>query len=224
MKACFSRKNLHAVVQMAAKSDIRYYLNGVNVEWTPIETRLCATDGHALLLCREDAKGENTGAGTLIIPLDVVKKIVSWKSDVIPIEIEPVPNDAGWFTGSQCGQSIRFQAIDGEFPDYRRIMQREVSGVASQIDPSLLMAFKRAADILLGNKKSTGIVEVGHNGESGCTVTINSRDDFAGIVMPTRIRAYGDDKTPYPSPEWAYLVTPDAVPEVTPDTASGVSP
>ena len=39
---------LHAMATLAAKKDIRYYLNGLLVEWNATTTRIVATDGHKM--------------------------------------------------------------------------------------------------------------------------------------------------------------------------------
>ena len=67
---------LNQVSFSMAVHDIRYYLNGVLVESNPLETRLCATDGHTLAVHRADAKGDNEGAWTGILPLDAVSTLL----------------------------------------------------------------------------------------------------------------------------------------------------
>ena len=55
MKITIDRNALKAVSRFAAIKDIRYYLQGVLIESTPLQTRLAATDGHTLAVHRADA-------------------------------------------------------------------------------------------------------------------------------------------------------------------------
>jgi len=48
MKIHISRNKLKAAAYFSARDDIRYYLNGILIESTPMQTRIVATDGHAL--------------------------------------------------------------------------------------------------------------------------------------------------------------------------------
>lgn len=46
-------RKLRAVALMAPKDEIRYYLNGVQIEITPDEVFYIATNGHALIAYRD---------------------------------------------------------------------------------------------------------------------------------------------------------------------------
>ena len=64
---------LKAVLQFAAKGDIRYYLNGVYLETGPLGARLVATDGHIMGVLKIEGEFEES---SIIIPrqaLDLIK-------------------------------------------------------------------------------------------------------------------------------------------------------
>lgn len=221
-KVIVDRKVLHAISMFQAVKDVRFYLNGVFIEYNEMETRVAASNGCMIGVYRQDARADvareidgNEGAGSFVIPSDAVKTVLAWRSP--QITVAPVPNDAGRYSAtSASGNALHFKAIDASYPDFRRVMQRgPVSGVACQLDPSLLVAFHKAAVALHdGDKKRTPIVAIGWNGESAMPIEVNGDPGFAGILMPIRA-----DKRPAPtaSPSWAYSALPDA-PEVA-DTA-----
>ena len=173
---------LKAVSRFSASKDIRYCLNGVNIESTPDCTRLVATDGHAMGIHKYEVKNSETG--TVIIPADVVKTILSWKTpkystDEITLTI-----------GKECkveyhGNSITFAGLDGTFPNYRRVIPAELSGVASQFDPDLINRCATAAKDL-GHKP---LITIGHNGPSAAIVFIGSYD-LCAILMPLRAEEF----------------------------------
>ena len=66
---------LKALVLLSAKKDIRYYLCGVNVEFSPSITRLIVTDGHKLGVYQTGA--QNGGHGSFIIPADVIAALLA---------------------------------------------------------------------------------------------------------------------------------------------------
>lgn len=179
-----SRNKLKAAAYFSAKDDIRYYLNGVLIESTPLQTRLCATDGHALFCAKDDAKGDNDGTFTGIVPNDTVKQILAWKAPYkgaadLPVVITTAETEqrAEW-----CGNTAVFKLLDGKFPEYARVVPEKVSGDASHIDPELLMRCKRAVEAL-------GLNKFGHfafkQGGDNSAIAVFSVEAFA-VVMPLR--------------------------------------
>ena len=75
-----SRNKLKAAAYFSAAKDIRFYLCGILIESTPIQTRVCATDGHALFCTKDDAKGDNVDSFVGIVPNDTIKQILAWKA------------------------------------------------------------------------------------------------------------------------------------------------
>lgn len=95
---------LKAVLSCAAKNDIRYYLNGIFVDFD--KKVVVATNGHQLVIVKNVANLDGTGA--VIIPRDVVGLAVKNGSSVCisNTEINGIP----------------FKPINGKYVDYERVI------------------------------------------------------------------------------------------------------
>ena len=168
---------------LAGKSDIRYYLNGVNVEFSESCTRLVATNGHILGIENLTQNLVNTGAGSLIIPSDIIKalKPVSKNADIVQIK----QIDATHYEIDNYGVKTTFAGIEGKFPDYARVVSgAKTSGQAAQYNPDYLATFLKAAKLLTGAK--TPEIEVMQNGHSAALINITGLASFVGVIMPTK--------------------------------------
>jgi DNA polymerase III subunit beta len=177
-----SRNKLKAAAYFSAAKDIRYYLNGILIESTPMQTRVCATDGHALFCTKDDAKGDNDGTFTGIVPNDTIKQILAWKAPYkgaadLPVVITTAADEqrAEW-----CGNTAVFKLIDGKFPEYARVVPADVSGEASHFNPELLIKCKKAAEAL--GTSSKGFYAFKQGGD-GSAIAVFSTESFA-VVMP----------------------------------------
>ena len=179
-----SRNKLKAAAIFAAKDDIRFYLNGVLIESTPLQTRLCATDGHALFCAKDDAKGDNAGTFTGIVPNDTVKQILAWKAPYkgAPVIFTTNEDITGEHRAEWAGNTAVFKCLEGKFPDYARVVPEKVSGDASYIDPELLMRCKKAAEVLGTSKLGMFALKQGGDGSA---IAVFSSECFA-VVMPLR--------------------------------------
>jgi DNA polymerase-3 subunit beta len=179
-KITIDRKALKAVSLFAAKKEIRYYLCGVLVESTPLETRLVATDGHTLGVHRSEAKGDNQGTFNGIIPLDIVSAILKFKS---PVKNDDIPvtltvSDNGEIRADYCGNSLLFKCVDGRFPDYRRVVPSQISGEKAFFNPDYLLRVRDASKFL-------GVAfSFGYNGDSPSLATIGG--SMVAVLMPLR--------------------------------------
>lgn len=180
---------LKALVLLAAKKDIRYYLVGVNVEFSPLITRIVATDGHKLGLYQTGA--QNVGHGGLMIPADVINALP--KSGTYDPELTFIKcdgNATGWtITGLPNNGQVVFQEIDGKFPDYQRVCSFKTDGLAASYNPEYLMQFLKVQHLLNGSKKC--IPNVYQNGKSSALVTLAGVDNFYGVIMPMKTDADG---------------------------------
>ena len=195
------RNKLKAAAIFAAKDDIRFYLNGVLIESTPLQTRLCATDGHALFCAKDDAKGENVDSFVGIVPNDTVKQILAWKAPYkgaadLPVVITTAETEhrAAW-----GGNTAVFKPLDGKFPDYARVVPEKVSGDASYINPDLLIKCKKAVEALGTNKLGMFALKQGGDGSA---IAVFSVEAFA-VVMPMR-----GDKADVADVAWAREALP----------------
>ena len=180
-----SQSTLDAMLLLAGKKDIRYYLNGLNIEWNGEITRVIACDGHKLGIFQAAAP-DNRGNGSITIPRDA---------------IELLPKKAGVLTFTQitethwtidCGNgAFKFTPCDSKYPDFRRVVHpiqtAGTSGVAGGFNLNYLTEFEKCGNLLAGSKLRVGNrLRLHHNGDSAALVTLNCVDGFAGVVMPMR--------------------------------------
>ena len=193
-----SRDKLKAAALFAATKDVRYYLCGVLIESTPMQTRVCATDGSALFCSKDDAKDDNVGTFVGIMPNDTVKQILSWKG---PYKNSPVVITTGEeeHRAEWGGNTAVFKLLDGSFPTYARVVPEKVSGDASYIDPELLMKCKKAAEVLGTNKLGMFALKQGGDGSA---IAVFSSEAFA-VIMPMR-----GDKADVADVAWAREAVP----------------
>ena len=215
MKITIDRNALKAVSRFAAVKDIRYYLVGVQVESNPLETRLCATDGHTLAVHRADAKGDNEGSWTGILPLDAVTTLLKMKPAIKSLKDEPIHltiAESGEIRADWNGQSIITRAVDGKFPDYRRVIPASLDGAPAWINPDYLTRIVDAAkDIGAG-------FTFGFGGTSCSMAYIGS--DMVAVVMPMRL----DLTTDAIGASWARNALPEVTATVSPDVAAMIDP
>ena len=181
MRITIDRNALKAVSRFAAIKDIRYYLQGVLIESTPLQTRLCATDGHTLAVHRADAKGDNEGSWTGILPLDAVTTLLKMKATHKTLKDAPIylsVQESGEIRCDWIGQSIICRAVDGKFPDYRRVIPSSLDGLPCWINPDYLARIVDAAkDVNAG-------FTFGFNGTGSNLAHIGQ--DMVAVVMPMR--------------------------------------
>lgn len=217
MKITIDRNALRAVSRFAAVKDIRYYLQGVNIESTPLQTRLCATDGHTLAVHRAAAKGDNEGSWTGILPLDAVSTLLKLKSPLRHLKDEPITlsiAESGEIRADWNGQSIITRAVDGRFPDYRRVIPASLDGAPAWINPDYLARIVDAAkDIGIGAGFTFGF------GGNSCSLAYIGTDMLA-VVMPMRSELTTDAI----GASWARNALPEVTATVSPDIAAMIDP
>jgi DNA polymerase-3 subunit beta len=216
MKITIDRNALKAVSRFAAIKDIRYYLQGVLIESTPLQTRLAATDGHTLAVHRADAKGDNEGSWTGILPLDAVTTLLKMKPSHKTLKDAPITvtvSDEGEIRCDWVGQSIITRAVDGKFPDYRRVIPETLDGIAAWINPDYLTRIVDAA-------KDIGAGFTFGFGGNSCSMAYIGQDMVA-VVMPMRTELTTDAL----GAAWAKDALPQPVfATVSPDVAAMIDP
>ena len=183
MQFTIYQSQLKAMLNLASKQDIRYYLCGVNVVYTGAMTRLVATDGHKLGIfnftpCEDD----NIGAGSLIIPREVIENLPKSKHD--PLLVITKEEKQGYWKITGMGIQTIFAQIDGKFPDYARVCNFTTNGEPSTYNFEYLMAFLKTQKELKGDKIKMPIIY--QNGSSAALVRLSGVDNFAGVIMPMR--------------------------------------
>lgn len=120
-------KALNFCLSAAGVKDVRYYLNGVLLEFRNDETRLVGTDGHRLATITVPSSGASPVGHDLILPRyyaeNLVKRLALSNSETVCF----IPGTGHTWHDSEGGE---FAAVDARFPDWRRIEPRNFSPTA----------------------------------------------------------------------------------------------
>jgi DNA polymerase-3 subunit beta len=182
MQFSIKQSQLKALLTLAPKSDIRYYLCGIFVEYNATTTRLVVTDGHKLGILNHASK-DNQGAGSLIIPREVIENLPkAGKNDAILIFTKE--EKAGYWKLNNYGTQTIFAQVEGTYPDYRRVCQFTTDGTVANFNYEYLTQFLKVQHLLGGSKTAT--LNLYQNGNSSALVHLAGVDNFVGVVMPMR--------------------------------------
>lgn len=137
-----------------AQKDVRYYLNGMLLEASPQGLRTVATDGHRLALC-EDATVQTqvTEKVQVIVPYKGVVELARSLHDAeeeINIQI-----GSNHLTAVSDKHTFITKLIDGNFPDYTRVIPPRGENVLIGSRQDMREVFSRAA--ILSNEKFRGV-------------------------------------------------------------------
>jgi DNA polymerase-3 subunit beta len=182
MQFSIKQSQLKALLTLAPKSDIRYYLCGIFVEYNATTTRLVVTDGHKLGIFNHHSE-DNQGAGTVIIPREVIENLPkAGKTDAILIFTKE--EKAGYWKLNNYGTQTIFAQVEGTYPDYRRVCQFTTDGTVANYNYEYLTQFLKVQHLLGGSKSAT--LNLYQNGNSSALVHLAGVDNFVGVVMPMR--------------------------------------
>jgi DNA polymerase-3 subunit beta len=136
-----------------ANQDVRYYLNGLLLDFRAGKLRTVATDGHRLAVCDLDAAVEVKSDRQLIVPRKGVLELVRMLNDSADLVTLALCQNHVRLT--KDGTRFTTKLIDGRFPDYEAV-------IPAGADKQLLMdrqvftqALQRAA--ILSNEKYRGV-------------------------------------------------------------------
>ena len=186
MKLTIAHDVIKALLMIASKKDIRYYLMGVLIDVRASDVTLVATDGCVMLAVPvEEADIEERTIGQFIIDramLDVIKPMKVGR-DSLPITIgeEGACSVQGATTASG-------KLVDGRYPDWRRVMPAMCSGEAGQYDPAYYGLWGDVRALLTGSKGKAHPV-IHQNGRAGCARVSHLGRGAIGIMMPLRTDA-----------------------------------
>ncbi len=135
-----------------AQQDVRYYLNGLLVEFGGGCVRAVATDGHRLALCEIEAGNQSDASQQVIIPRKGVLELQKLLGDDDEVTLSIGTNHVRASIGK-----IRFTSklIDGRFPDYDRVIPKPEGNLLIIGRDYLRSALQRAA--ILSNEKYRGV-------------------------------------------------------------------
>ena len=132
--------------------DTRYHLNGVLLEKNGSETNLVATDGHRLSFTKRAISMEKMRQDKIIIPRKAVNELRKLLAQEKSIELSV--SERHIFVKTEK-QTLYIRLIDGNFPDYRRVIPQDNPIKIEIPRDSLVGALKRVS--LLANDRSKGV-------------------------------------------------------------------
>jgi DNA polymerase-3 subunit beta len=138
-----------------AQQDVRYYLNGLLLDFEGSTLRTVASDGHRLALFQEALPAPFAGNRRLIVPrkgIQELARLLGDADDTLTIQISP--NTVRVNLGSV---SFSAKLIEGRFPDYQRVMPRELNR-SYRIDKDRFKgALSRVSVLTVEKQKSIGL-------------------------------------------------------------------
>lgn len=162
---------LKAALIPASTEKVRYYLMGVYMDPAGFAV---ATDGHRAFVARiEPFDGEG-----YIIPADAVKRALTGYKDA---EIEVTRERVG---------AVQYVPVDGTYPDWRRIIPADMTGVIAQFNPAYVADAGKIGK-LLGAERLTAHIH--HNGDGPAGVTFPGCEDAFMVLMPIRADYHDSD-------------------------------
>ena len=182
MQITIKQSTIKAVAHAMAKNDIRYYLNGMLIHTNGHDTRLVAADGHRMNVAIIERTMLVEAPQQYIIPASLVSTICKCKAprDNKKPEVTLTFHDGKVAAALPDGTEAVAKLIDGNYPDYDRVIPKTLSGEAGQYNPEYVLdAYKSCADYL-GVKDHRHALSM--NGKNGCAAM--ACDGFAALIMP----------------------------------------
>jgi DNA polymerase-3 subunit beta len=156
-KIALSQRELLQLIERTsfamAQQDVRYYLNGLMLESAVGVLRAVATDGHRLALCQITADTGDVGELQVIVPRKGIQELLRLLEDSDnAVQLEIGTNHIRITT-----EELRFTSklIDGRFPDYQRVIPKNVDKQLLVDRELLRQALTRTS--ILSNEKYRGI-------------------------------------------------------------------
>lgn len=135
-----------------AHQDVRYYLNGMLFEMEGEKLRTIATDGHRLAICSMPLE-KPLSLYSVIVPRKGVMELARLlDSSKTPLQLQIGSKNIRAHIG---GLTFTSKLVDGQFPDYRRVLPKHPDKILESSCNLLKQAFTRAA--ILSNEKFRGV-------------------------------------------------------------------
>ncbi|HYE36693.1 DNA polymerase III subunit beta [Methylocaldum sp.] len=158
----YLRRALEKTVFAMAQQDVRYYLNGLLLDLGGQMLRAVSSDGHRLAFFEQQLEGHAGESRQIIVPRKGVlelNRLLGEGDDAVTVQI--APNNLRVDLGTV---SFAAKLIEGRFPDYQRVMPRELTRVVSADKATFKGALTRVS--VLSNEKYKGIsMEVSEDGD-----------------------------------------------------------
>ena len=173
-----------ALLAIAPKQDVRYYLNGIHVDTA--KGRLVATDGKMMLLAKCEAVMTADCPPTIIERDHMARaiKAAPKKAETIAVTLAHEAQNGADTVWTVTLDGIAGKPTDGRYPEYERVIPTTTSGELAQFDLELLNTMNDAIRMVIGGHKYS--CALAHNGTAAAVMTHGAITDVAGIVMPMR--------------------------------------
>ena len=196
MKFTIRRKDIRGMLHLAAKKDIRYYLQGINVVRDNRGTYIEATDGHILGRLFVDGIRSDVPMN-VVLPTEHLIKLKGTKKqgdDFLHFSVDGLAVEC-----ITANETVRFQAHDARFPDTDRVIPmvfKDEDIKPATFNPDLLVRFVDFSEEIWGKRQVPSLIQ---RGDQSILVSFPSMDDhFVGVMMPCR------DGGMAKVPEWCY--------------------
>jgi len=178
MKITFKTSALFAALECSAKKDIRYYLQGINIQITkPFTGMVYGTDGHILFAGQLPYDGAVDVPLNLIIPTDAVKRLDK-KLEFTELEYD----GQNYMLGG-----ARFVPVDGRYPDIGRVIPQidhNTEQAPGTYNPDLLVRGRAALSLYLGVKPKDTFNFIQRGSDSA--VMHAGTNECLVVIMPMR--------------------------------------
>lgn len=147
------RRLIDQVSFSMAQQDVRYFLNGMLLEVAPRHLRTVATDGHRLAMCTLDGSGVGTERLQAIVPRKGVlelARLLDDGDDEVTLQL-----GANHLRASRGPYTLTTKLVDGKFPDYEKVVPKDLGRTMVGDRETLRQAFQRAS--ILSNEKYRGV-------------------------------------------------------------------
>lgn len=191
MKTSLTTSLVKPLLDIASIDDVRYYLNGVCIEWHSGRWQAIATDGHVLMTTWGVCADVEFMGKTIIIPRETLKLALDAKSELDVFSLEPT-NEGKWIISAGSGNTVRelvFRPVDGRYPQWRNVIPRtEPTGEKSFVHPFLTAKVQKAFNMMRGLKATnqTQVMSIAMNG-NGASIVACEDLNAVGIIMPMRV-------------------------------------
>lgn len=147
------RRLINKVSFSMAQRDVRHFLNGMLLEVTTEHLRTVATDGHRLAMCTLDSGIADTEPLQVIVPRKGAQAITGLLDEAdgevqLSVSESHIRVDHGDY-------SLTSRLIDGQFPDYGKVIPKDISRSLVGDRDALRLTFQRAS--ILSNEKYRGV-------------------------------------------------------------------
>ena len=184
MQITIKQSTIKAVAYAMEKTGYRDYLKGMLVHTNGHDTRLVATDGHRMNIAIIERTMLIEAPKKYIIPASLVSTICKSKApkDNKKPEVTLTFNDGKVAAALPDGTEAVAKLVDGNYPDYNRVIPHTLSGEAGQYNPQYVLDAHNSIADYLGVKNHRCALSM--NGQNGCAAM--ACDGFVALIMPWR--------------------------------------